>query len=165
MPEYRFDQGGQRLLKEERIAPARFQKARTQHRRNLRAGNESLDQPLGFRRAQGLEQEGDRVHLPTTPPRSKLQELGAGHTHEHDGSVPRPVRDVFDQVQKSRLGPLEIVERDYEWAPPPKSLEKLPHRPESLLEGTAGSGQPDELAHSARDGRSILFVANQSVDL
>jgi len=81
-----------------------------------RIGHEPLDQLLALLRAQRLEEERRRVHLPAAPPRPQIEKLGARDAEQEDRRVARVVGDVLDEVDEHRLGPLQVVDHDDLWA-------------------------------------------------
>ena len=58
---------------------------------------------------------------------------------------------MLDQVEQARLGPVEVVQDQYQRVPVGQDLQQPPERPRGLL-GRAGRGlQPDELGDAGGD--------------
>ena len=63
---------------------------------------------------QRLEEHRSRVHLPAAPGRPSVEQVGSGEADQQDRRVARQVRNVVDQVEERRLGPVHVVEDDDE---------------------------------------------------
>ena len=68
----------------------------------------------GLAVAQALEESGRGVELAAAPAWPLVEELGACEADEEDRRVTGPVRQVLDEVEEGRLGPLQVVEEDDE---------------------------------------------------
>src|SRR5829696_2920340 len=84
--------------------------------------------------------------LARKPTATHLHDLGSRQEKEHDGYAAHPVGEVFKEVEKCRLGPLDVVEDDEERPAGGESLEKLPHGPKRLLDARSRRGKTEEPA-------------------
>src|SRR5439155_23518962 len=95
---------------------------------------------LRLRLRERLEHERVDVRARSEPRRLALDEIGAREAEQEDGRVTDPAREVLDQVEEGRLGPVDVLEADDEGARPGERLEQLADRPERPLPGRARPG-------------------------
>ena len=57
-----------------------------------------------------LEVEGEEVPPSGAPVRPDLEELRAGERDDQDRDVPAPLEQVVDEVERPRIGPVEVLE-------------------------------------------------------
>src|SRR5688572_7361327 len=91
------------------------------HDRASAVDDEALD--VGGRERLELHQVGG------FPLGSSLDQVGTGKAQEED-SPARLFRDVVDEIEERRLGPMEVLEHDDEGAPGSKGLEEATDRRE-----------------------------------
>jgi hypothetical protein len=85
-------------------------------------------------------------------------------TDEEDRRVARPLGDVIDQIEKRRLGPMDVLEHDDERPVACKRLEQLPDRPERLLGGTMNLGSADRAADPRSDHLGVPVAFEKRAD-
>ena len=74
-------------------------------------GEELRDEPAGLVFGQRLELDGRRVAAAAAPVRAVLEELGSREA-QHEQRGPGPFDDVFDEIEESRLGPVDVLEHE-----------------------------------------------------
>ena len=67
-----------------------------------------------------------------------------------------PVREVLDEVEQGRFGPLQVVEHDDDRAVGREPLEEAADRPEELLDGCGLGGDPERLGQPGEDRLGVL---------
>ena len=75
------------------------------------------------------------------------------------------VRDVLDELQELRLGPLEVIDREDHGPVGRESLQEHADRPERLLRRGSAAGDADRLPDTIRDAISVLRGTNQCREL
>jgi hypothetical protein len=80
-----------------------------------------------------LEQDRGRVELATTPSRTSVEKLRARQADEQNRRVTREVGDVLDEIEQTRLCPVQVVEDEHERALVRESLEEAADGPERLV--------------------------------
>ena len=93
-----------------------------------------------------------------TPTGPDLEQLRPCDAQQQGGGVPHPVREVLDQVEERRFGPMDVVEHDDERVRAGEVLEHLADSPERVL-GRARLGPAEQSCRRAR--RSILRPARR----
>src|SRR5207237_6214209 len=74
------------------------------------------------------------------------------------------VRDIADELEQRRLGPVQVLEDQRDWPATREQLEHAPDRPVQLLSADArssglGRGGADERRERRRDGPRLRSVA------
>src|SRR4029078_13633463 len=94
-----------------------------------------------------------------------FEELRSREAEQQDGRIARPVAEVFGEVEKRRLPPVNVVDHERERTLASALLERFAHRPEDLLRGARregalelvlGGSLPEDLDH--RRVRDALAV-------
>ena len=84
------------------------------------------------------------------------------------GSVPRPPDEVLDEVQQSVIGPLDVLEDEYERAPPRNRLEVVPpcgeRRPPLIDARLLSVAEPDEGTQVAFDATRLCRDRHEVAD-
>src|SRR5207248_1818451 len=127
------EQHRQDLLEEQRVAVGRLDNCAARRGFRLDAAEEIPDQKLRLFDREWLQEHRRGVHLPTRPRRSELEQLGSSETDEHDRSVARTITEMFDEIEKRRLSPVEIVDNDDDGTLARKRLEQSTRGPERLF--------------------------------
>ena len=127
------DEHLEHLLDEQRVPLRRLEDPCAGVLGELGLAEEVAHQELAFASGERLEEHRGRVHLAAAPCRPRVEELGSGEADEQDRRVARPVRDVVDEVEEGRLGPVHVVEDDDERLLARHLLEQLAHGEEQLL--------------------------------
>ena len=98
VPEEEFvvDEHRKDLLDEQGIALCRLRDAGLGDLGEEGHAEQVLHEQLALWLGEGLELDGGGVQLPSTPPRSDVEQLLPGDRQEQDGGVSRPVGDVVD---------------------------------------------------------------------
>ena len=122
---------------------------------HLAAPEEVAGEPAGLSRRQGLEEDRGRVVLPAAPGATRVEQLRSSHADDEQRRVAHPVGDVLDQVEKRRLGPVDVVEDDDERLLLRERLEQPAHGPERLLGRAAGAVPADDRGDPLGDDRGI----------
>jgi hypothetical protein len=107
-----------------------------------------LDQRLRLFARKRLERDQRRVRPWRRPDRAPLEEVGPSDTEQEQGRVLGERRDVVDQVEQRRLGPVNVVEDDDQRLRARECLEELPKAPRDLL------GRGGRLGGSDRRGNT-----------
>jgi hypothetical protein len=123
-----------------------------------------IDQDRGFLLIERLEQQRGRVELASGPHRSSFEQLRPGQADEQDGRVPTQVGHVFDRIEQGRLGPLQILQNDYQRVAPTDGLEQPTDRPENLSAFCCRLGQADDLSDPFGRARRIFFASKDGGD-
>ncbi|HEY3212124.1 MAG TPA: hypothetical protein VGL16_02805 [Actinomycetota bacterium] len=156
------DQHGEHLLNEERIAFGGLGDPPSELLGTDRGAKEIGDQLVGLLVGERLDWLDRRIK--PAPRGSKVEQVGAGHTHEQDRGVARPVGHVLDEIEESRLTPLDIVEHQHERASAGDRLEHPSDRPERLL-GSRRVGHTHQLRDPLADDSLILLSFEDRADL
>ena len=119
------------LLDEERVPFRRSGDVHPDLGREALADRE--EERFGLSVRQRVEHEGVGVRTSGDPRGVALDEVRARKAEEQHGCVANPAREVLDQVEERRLGPVDVLEAHDERARPGKRLEQLADRPERLL--------------------------------
>jgi len=78
--------------------------------REIRPDEEVLDQRLRLLFGERLEKDRGRIHLPSSPAGAGVEELGPRHAEEKDWGLSAPVGYVIEEIEKSRLRPVDVVD-------------------------------------------------------
>ena len=154
------DQHRQHFLDEKGIALSRLSKSPKNCLGKLRVPEEVFDQNVALFLDQRLKQDRGRVHLPSAPGGTLVEQLRACKAEQQDRCVLSPVVDMFDEVEKRRFGPLKVVEDDDERPRLRERLEQFPDTPERLFGGCWGHGEPDGVRNSFGDRQRLRRTAN-----
>ena len=119
------------------------------------------------RRAESVPDSGRRRTRRTAaerrvPPGPALQEIVAGEAddrHRRRGDV---ARQVLDQVEQRRLGPVDVVEHHHHRRRPGQRLEHPAHRPLDVLR-RRGRVRPADRARHHRRRELVLLVAGHQL--
>ena len=108
-----------------------------------------------------LEREGDRVAASGSPVRPPIEQVRARERHDEDRMGTAPLEHVVDEVEKARIGPLEVLEEEDRQALVGDALEERPPRREQLL-ALAGAALLDaeQLEKTRLDPASLLRVGD-----
>ena len=82
-----------------------------------------------------------------------------------DRRVPGPVGEVLQQLQESRLAPLDVVEQDDDGPRRRQLLEQLADRPEQLLDGGLRPVVTQQTGEASRDQVVLVPRGEQGADL
>ena len=129
-----------------------------------------LQELAGVVRVEGAERQRLRSRVAPRPVGPLLEEIRPREAQDQQGNALDPAREVLDEIEKGRLGPVHVVEADDERAlasqrlePPPNLREDLLARPAERLLGkdlsygperdslAVGEAAPDEDAGLACD--------------
>ncbi len=122
-------------------------------RRSLEQG---LDEVFRFRGRERFEEERRRIRLATAPPRPDVEELGSRHRQQDQRDAVDPVREVLDEVEEGRFGPLQVVEHDDDGSVGRESLEEAADRPEEFLDRGRLGRDPEWLGERRQDRLGVL---------
>ena len=100
-----------------RAAPESETRRATPHRRPL----------------QGLEVEGREVAVARPPSRPALMQLRAAEREHEQRTEARPLEEVFDEVEQTRVGPLHVLEHEHGRTRVGEPLEEQPPGREQIL--------------------------------
>jgi hypothetical protein len=156
------------LLGIERVSP----RAREEGSLSLRGHDRLLEQAAQEARDVfiGERREGDsgRVRLAPAPAGPALEQLRPSGADDKEGRVGHPVDEVIDEVEQIVVGPVEILEHEYQGALLGERLEEAAPGREgfvaSVPAGIAFPAQPDERAQVALDPARARRVRNQIGD-
>ena len=127
--------------------------------RQQRLLEQRRDEPRRILGRKGRQGKRRRVQLASAPCRTPLEQLRACRADDEERHSAGPVDEVVDEVEKSVVGPVEILEDEDEWTLLRERLEEEPPRartPQCRPQPDA-SGQPDERPQvRARPTSSIL---------
>ena len=142
------------LLDEERVPLGGVADALSQPLVERRLAQQALEQLVRLRRRERLEQHSRRVQLSAAPAWPAFEQLRPSETEQEDRGRPREVGDMLDQIEESRLRPVDVVEHDHDRCGGGRALEQLAQRPGNLLGGRDG-GLVAEQHFDRRGGRRI----------
>ena len=100
-----------------------------------------------------------RVRM-VAPALALVQQLGAGGAEDHHRALDRP-REVLDQVEQRRLGPVQVVDHQHQRLVGGERLQQPADAPEHLLDRERGVGQADHRLQAGGDGAA----SGQRLDL
>jgi hypothetical protein len=142
---------GDHLLDEERVALGDLDDPVALAFGQLRLSEKVGDQHLRRALRERFQHQHHRARLGRGPRRPLLQKLRTSEADEEHRRVARPLREILDQVEKARLGPVDILEDEHEGALPREGLEEPPDRPEGFLDPPARLGEADGCLDSKGD--------------
>ena len=100
--------------------------------------------------------------LAGSPVGSPVDQLGAGECDHHQGVVARPFEDRLDEVDESRVGPLQIFEDHDRRTPQRDSLEERPpSREEFLTVAGRGFDEPEKVGEPRFDPSSLVGIGDE----
>ncbi len=114
-------------------------------------GRRALDELMRLRVRQSVERQQRPVRQRGHPHRARLHELGPGEAEQQDRMPAREGDEVLEQVEQSRLGPVDVVDHDHERALPGHPLQQPSDGPERLLGLGGAVGQADRGQDQPRD--------------
>jgi hypothetical protein len=91
-----------------------------------------VDQCLGLVSVEWFEEDGRGVELAAAPSLAAIEELGPAETEHEDWGAATQIPDVLDEVEESRLAPVNVVEDDHERIAVRSTLEQLANGPRDL---------------------------------
>ena len=124
-------------------------------------GAEHVQQAIGLRGIERLEENRRRVPLPSAPVRATLEQLGPRHAEEQDRRVAAQVGDVLHQVEEPLLAPVQVVEHADERPLSRDLLEQLAERPGDLV----GRGRRIRLAEEHSEWPADGVVLGDGAEL
>ena len=113
---------------------------------------------VGRERAQA---DGCCVQHAAAPARPALEQLGSTDAQEHDRRVVGSVGDVLDQVEECRMGPVKILQHDYDRSLSRKRFEQLSKGPESLLACPSFAAEPKRLGDALSNECGLLITGER----
>jgi len=152
---------GEHLLDEERIALCHRQDPPAERRRELLFVEKPLDQTLGLRAIERVERDDRGSRLRRRPGRSCVEHVGTSQTEDQDRRTAREPRQVLQQVEQSRLGPMDVVEDDDERPTGGESLEDAAECPCSLFRRHRLVSGADGSCDESRCGLAALGACQQ----
>ena len=108
----------------------------------IRQNAELVDEHLGLVPCERVERHQACVGLRCRPPGPELEEVGPGRAEQEQRRVLREGRDVLDQVEQRRLGPVDVVEDDDQRPCARDRLVQLAEAPGDLLRRRCRLGRP-----------------------
>jgi hypothetical protein len=133
-----FRRESEHLLDEERVSLGALADAVASSRREVRVGEEGVEERGRVQLAQRLELDNARAG----PVRACVEELGPGGAHDNDRRPCEP-DEVLDEVEERRLGPVDVVDDRDERPVARQSLEEDAGCPEDLLRACGLVGRAD----------------------
>ncbi len=128
-----FADHGEHLLDEQGVTGGGDRDPLAQCQVDRRPGAETFHQLAALLRRERLKKERRGVQLASAPVGTQVEELGAGNAKDEEGSAPGEVCDVLDEIEKDRLGPLQVVHHDHLRALGRTGLEQLAEPDARLL--------------------------------
>ncbi len=145
------------LLEEQRVALGGLEQPLPLIRGEVGAPLDPLEQCPGFGRGEGRERDHDAALAADTGPRGALlEQLGTGEADEQQGDAGGERRDVLEQLEERRLGPVDVFHDDHEWPAPRDRFEELADRPPGLLRGDAAGCEAGSSCDLRRDELGLL---------
>ena len=99
------------------------------------------------------------------PARSNFEKLGTCHAHEQYGALSGPLGEVLDEIEKSLLRPVNVVEDDDERLLAPERLHEAPRSEERLGESDFALCETDRPADLGGQIRCVGLRGEQRLDL
>ena len=93
-----------------------------------------------------LQEQRGEVPLVRGPPGMALGDLGAAEREDEQRVGPRPVEEVFDEVDERRLGPLHVLEHEHDGIALRHAFEEQPGCREQFLSSASALLQPSSCA-------------------
>ena len=110
---------------------------------------------------EGCQHGENGVRSRRRPRRPFLEELGPCQAQDDNPRPARETRDVLQQVEQRRLGPVDVVDDEDERSLACKRLEESSKRPGGLFAGTADRVRSERAGNAVRDRLSTLVVRHQ----
>jgi hypothetical protein len=104
---------------------------------------EPLHERLAVRLRERLERDDGRVRPRRRPRRAPLEKIRPCGAEQEKGGIIRERGDVLDQVEESRLCPVQVVEDDDQRPGLGQGLEELPEAPRNLLRSRRRLGRAE----------------------
>src|SRR5207237_4957430 len=123
---------GEHLLDEERVSLSGLLDSGSRRFAELEGIEAALDQDVRLHVAEWFEMHACRCRS-ASPARPCVEKLRPREAEDEERDIARPIRDVLDQIEQRRLGPVSILEEEDEWAVARDPFEQLSHRPEGVL--------------------------------
>ena len=136
------------LLGVKRVSTRALEQQRLHFRREHGTLEQRMYEARGLLVRKRRERDRRRVRLAAAPARSPRHELRSRSADDEDGDVGEPVHEVIDEVEESVVGPVQVLEDEYERALLRERLEEPPPRRERLT-----AAIPARLVHYETDER------------
>ena len=146
------------LLEEQRVPLGRRADPVSQRLANA---SERVEQAVGLRRVQRLQESGGRVKHAGAPARAGVEQLRTCRAEQKDRRVTRKHSDVLEKVEELLLRPVEVFENANERPLACRVLEQLPRCPRDFV----GRGRRRRLAEERAEGRRGSVVRRQLIEL
>ena len=157
-----IEQHPDRLDRVERDALGASEDAVAHLRRH--AGDKAGEQCLHRRGRERVEVDRREAALPRTPARTAGHEFRAGECDHEDRRVARPVEQVLDEIEQTRVGPLEILEREHDRIGVGEALEQqAPGREQVALVADIVIGEAEQLGDAGLDECALLRIRHMLV--
>ena len=92
-----------------------------------------------------------------------LEQVGPSRADEEQRRVVDRLRQVLDEVEEGRLGPVDVLEHDHPRSYPRERGEQSPRTPEELLDRKRLARQAERRRH-ARDGRGPFLLGHARLE-
>ena len=92
--------------------------------------------------------------------RTQIAQLRTRRPDEQDGRVADPLREVLDEIEQQRFGPVDVVEDEHHRLHARRGFDDLPQRPERLL-GRPGDADTEDRSGSLRDPVAVGVVVRE----
>ena len=114
---------------------------------------------------QGGKMNGGEAPLFRSPRRAALHELLSCEGHDQDGAPPRPLENVLDEVEQTRVGPLQVLEEEHGRAAVRDALEEdSPCGEEFLSLASCVCLEPQQMKKARFDPASLAGIADVPVE-
>src|SRR6516162_4648722 len=101
--------------------------------RKLQTVEQTVEQGVDVGGTERVERQTDSVRNLIRPPRRDLRELWPRRADDEQRNVRGQRRDMLEQVEQSRLGPMDVLDHHDEWPAGQRGrLEQAAHRPCNL---------------------------------
>ena len=138
------------LLGEERVARCDVDDALASFAVSSLASGKRGEQRDRLLLGQGLEHERS-----LGPRRPLVEQLGPREADGEDRPG-GPLRELLDQVEQRRLGPVDVLEHEQQRTLAGERLEEAADGPRALAGGCRALGEPDQLEHALHDELGVL---------
>ena len=151
----------QQLLEEEGVSVRRVDDAAEVVGGEVALGAQMLGERDRLVVGEGCQHGENGVRSRRRPRRPFLEQLGPRQAQDDDPRPAREARDVLQQVEQRRLGPVDVVDDEDERSLACKRLEESSKRPGGLFAGTADRVRSERAGNAVRDRLSTLVVRHQ----